>query len=197
MERSAPRRIEKGAPIVVRLDPRAQRNDGPEEVALVARQPHSLKSVHATDARDELAREANAEDVRRRVLIVDDDLEFLAVAEASLEAHGFDVAHASGGLRGVFLATQDVPDAVLCDLRMPGIDGFVVAEALRADPATRRTAIFACTARRDLEARAMIESSAFDGVVQKPVDWDDCATRLERAITSRNERSAADIEPEE
>ena len=51
----------------------------------------------------------------RRVLIVDDDLDFLEIAEASLAAHGFDALRASGGLRGVFLATQDVPDAIICD----------------------------------------------------------------------------------
>jgi CheY-like chemotaxis protein len=123
------------------------------------------------------------------VLIVDDDPDFLAAAEASLHARGFAVERASGGLRGVFLATQDVPDAVVCDLRMPGIDGFVVAEALRADPATAHTAIVACTGRRDLEARAMIRSSAFDAVVSKPVDWEEVALLLTSTIAAR--RSAA------
>jgi CheY-like chemotaxis protein len=119
------------------------------------------------------------------VLIVDDDPDFLAVAEASLRERGFRVVRASGGLRGVFLATQDVPDAIVCDLRMPGIDGFVVAEALRADPATARTAIFACTGRRDLEARAMVASSAFDAVLVKPVDWEEVARLLGEAIDAR------------
>ena len=122
---------------------------------------------------------------RRRVLIVDDDLEFLEVAEASLARYGYDIERASGGLRGVFLATRDVPDAVVCDLRMPGIDGFVVAEALRADPATQHTAIVACTGRRDLEARAMARSSAFDAVLTKPVDWDEVARFLGETIESR------------
>jgi CheY-like chemotaxis protein len=126
-----------------------------------------------------------ADDRPKRVLIVDDDPDFLAIAEASLAAHGFAVERATGGLRGVFLATQDVPDVILCDLRMPGIDGFVVADALRADPATQRTAIFACTARRDLEARAALRSSAFDGVLVKPVDWDAVARLLDAAITQR------------
>jgi CheY-like chemotaxis protein len=120
-----------------------------------------------------------------RVLIVDDDPDFLAMAEASLAAHGFSVERAAGGLRGVFLATQQVPDVVLCDLRMPGIDGFVVADALRADPATQNTAIFACTARRDLEARAALHSSAFDGVLVKPVDWDAAARLFDEAIAVR------------
>jgi CheY-like chemotaxis protein len=120
-----------------------------------------------------------------RILIVDDDPDFLALAEASLAAQGFAVEHASGGLRGVFLATRDVPDVVLCDLRMPGIDGFVVAAALRADPATQHTAIFACTARRDLQARAALESSAFDGVLVKPCDWDRVARLLTDAIEAR------------
>ncbi|MDI1449440.1 response regulator [Polyangium sp. 6x1] len=119
---------------------------------------------------------------RPRVLIVDDDPDFLAIAEASLEAHGFQVERAKGGLRGVFLATQDVPDAVLCDLRMPGIDGFVVAEALRSDPATQRMALFACTGRRDLSARAKLANSAFDAVLVKPVDWDEAARLLRDAI---------------
>lgn len=130
-------------------------------------------------------REAERPARRRRVLIVDDDPDFLAIAEASLIAHGFDVARASGGLRGVFLATQDVPDAILCDLRMPGIDGFVVADALRADPATQHTAIFACTGRRDLEARAMGRASAFDAVLVKPVDWHEVARSLVEAIEAR------------
>ncbi len=117
-----------------------------------------------------------------RVLIVDDDPDFLAIAEVSLIAHGFQVERAKGGLRGVFLATQDVPDAVLCDLRMPGIDGFVVAEALRSDPATQRMAVFACTARRDLWARAKLAKSAFDAVLVKPVDWDEAARMLRDAI---------------
>jgi CheY-like chemotaxis protein len=123
--------------------------------------------------------------LRRRVLIVDDDLDFLEIAEASLAAHGFDALRASGGLRGVFLATQDVPDAIICDLRMPGIDGFVVAEALRADPATAHLAILACTGRRDLEARALLRSSAFDAVLTKPVDWDEVARYLGDLIESR------------
>jgi len=131
------------------------------------------------------ASKTTADVVRPRVLIVDDDPDFLEIAEASLIAYGFDVERATGGLRGVFLATQDVPDAIVCDLRMPGIDGFVVAEALRADPATRHTAIFACTGRRDLEARALVRSSAFDAVLVKPVDWEEVARCIEAAIESR------------
>lgn len=122
---------------------------------------------------------------RRRVLIVDDDPDFLAIAEAELAAHGFEVERAQGGLRAVFLATHAVPDAVICDLRMPGIDGFVVAEALRADPATQRIAIFACTGRRDLEARAALRASAFDGVLTKPVEWDEVARLLDETIRWR------------
>src|SRR5690348_6957588 len=126
-----------------------------------------------------------------RVLIVDDDPDFLAVAEASLTALGFTVERASGGLRGVFLATQDVPDAIICDLRMPGLDGFVVAEALRADPATAHLAILACTGRRDLEARAMVRSSAFDAVLVKPVDWEEVARLLAETIDARRGHSSA------
>lgn len=125
---------------------------------------------------EESSGDTGIEDRRPFVLIVDDDPDFLWVAKASLEARGFKVKRAVGGLRGVFLGTQDIPDAILCDLRMPGIDGFVVADTLRADPATQRVAIFACTGRKDLEARAA--AAAFDGVLVKPVDWDKAAQLL-------------------
>jgi CheY-like chemotaxis protein len=125
--------------------------------------------------------DGRAADGRPFVLIVDDDPDFLWVAKASLEARGFKVKRAIGGLRGVFLGTQDVPDAILCDLRMPGIDGFVVADTFRAEPATQRVAIFACTGRRDLEARA---ATMFDGVLVKPVDWDKAAQLLLSIIHS-------------
>lgn len=147
-----------------------------------------------TDPRETTAMDPGADEAptssvaparRRRVLIVDDDPDFLEVAQMSLAAYGFDVERATGGLRGVFLATQDVPDAIVCDLRMPGIDGFVVAEALRADPATAHTAIVACTGRRDLEARALGRSSVFDAVMTKPVDWDEVARFLGQAIDAR------------
>jgi CheY-like chemotaxis protein len=133
--------------------------------------------------------EPQLEELLGRVLIVDDDPDFLAVGEASLRALGYGVARASGGLRGVFLATQEVPDAIICDLRMPGIDGFVVAEALRADPATMETVIIACTGRRDLSARALVRSSAFDAVLVKPVDWEEVARVLGAANIARRARA--------
>lgn len=126
---------------------------------------------------------------RRRVLLVDDDPDFLAIAEASLSEHGFEIEQASGGLRAVFLATRVAPDAVVCDLRMPGIDGFVVAEALRSDPATARVALFACTGRRDLEPRISGGTSPFDAVFVKPVDFDVLAGALEEAIRARQGHS--------
>ena len=50
-----------------------------------------------------------------------------------------------------------------------------------------KLAIFACTGRTDLEARAMMESAAFDAVLQKPVDWDEVAGLLDRVLAARTE----------
>lgn len=145
-------------------------------------------STNVTRGGNEMSESASEADAAPkslpRVLIVDDDIDFLDNAQIALEAHGFSVDRAKGGLRGVFLATQDVPDAVLCDLRMPGLDGFVVAEALRADPVTRHTALFACTGRRDLWTRAMLANSAFDVVLIKPVNWDEAAQKLWETISA-------------
>ena len=67
----------------------------------------------------------------RRVLIIDDNTDFRAVARQLLERHGFAVvAEAETGIRGIERAQEHRPDLVLVDVQLPDIDGFEVAERL-------------------------------------------------------------------
>src|SRR4249920_3036874 len=74
---------------------------------------------------------------RHRVLLVDDDASIRVLCALHLRAAAFEVAEAADGLQGFEQATRHPPHLVLSDLRLPGLDGFALAEALRRDDATR------------------------------------------------------------
>src|SRR6476661_8039317 len=92
---------------------------------------------------------ANAEgSVVRRILVVDDDELILEVAQMSLEmVGGWSVTTAADGQEGLERARADLPDAIVMDVMMPGMDGPTGALALRADPATAGIPIVLLTAK--------------------------------------------------
>jgi two-component system chemotaxis response regulator CheY len=71
------------------------------------------------------------------VLIVDDDPAIRLLCAVNLSAEGLQVLEAEDGLAGLAQARREHPDLVLTDVKMPGLDGFQPAEALRRDERTR------------------------------------------------------------
>jgi PAS domain S-box-containing protein len=82
-----------------------------------------------------------------RVLVVDDEPANLDLLEALLEPAGFGVLRARSGQEGIDLGKSQLPDLILLDLIMPGLTGFDVVEALRAEEATRSIPIMVLTAK--------------------------------------------------
>jgi CheY-like chemotaxis protein/two-component sensor histidine kinase len=87
-----------------------------------------------------------------RVLVVDDEQANLDLMEALLKPAGFGVLMASSGREGIDMARSKLPNLILLDLMMPGLTGFDVVEALRADEATRSIPIMVLTAKVLTEA---------------------------------------------
>jgi signal transduction histidine kinase/CheY-like chemotaxis protein len=82
-----------------------------------------------------------------KILAVDDDPIALELVGTVLEAEGYTVFHAQDGEDGISVALRELPDLVILDLLMPGIDGFEVVEQLRADPRTAEIPIVVLTAK--------------------------------------------------
>jgi len=73
-------------------------------------------------------------DVRQRIVIIDDNANDLAVTRRLLERRGYDVVTAQSGEDGLRVASQVLPDAIVVDFRMPGMDGFEVTRRVKSDP---------------------------------------------------------------
>jgi two-component system chemotaxis response regulator CheY len=107
---------------------------------------------------------------RRRVLLVDDDASIRVLCSLNLRAAAFDVTEAADGLQGLEQATRHPPDLILSDLRMPGLDGFALAEALRRDEATRAVPIVFLSGEAGVAERMRAYALGVAGFVTKPFD---------------------------
>jgi CheY-like chemotaxis protein len=90
-----------------------------------------------------------------------------------LEAVGYDVVVARTGPEGVKRASEWGPDVVLCDIGLPGLDGWGVARALRRDPATARARLIAVTGYGAEDDRRRSAEAGFEAHLTKPVPPED------------------------
>jgi DNA-binding response OmpR family regulator len=88
------------------------------------------------------------------VLVIDDEAPIRLLCRVNLEAEGMRVLEASDGPSGLDAARGDVPDVILLDVMMPGLNGWQVAEELLDDERTQGIPIVFLTARAELRDRA-------------------------------------------
>ena len=84
--------------------------------------------------------------MKRTILIVDDEPQFVEMLDLRLTAHNYRVITARNGEQGVVMAKTQKPDLILMDVMMPGMDGGQAAQAIRAAPATANIPIIFLTA---------------------------------------------------
>lgn len=108
----------------------------------------------------------------RRILVIEDNQDSAESLQMLLQVLGHTVWVALSGTEGVALARQHKPDLVLCDLGLPGMNGYEVAETLRADPMFRSTYLVALTGYGLEEDKHRAKESGFDYHITKPTDLD-------------------------
>jgi signal transduction histidine kinase/CheY-like chemotaxis protein len=116
-------------------------------------------------------------DTRATVLVIDDEHATHDFLGRELDARGYRVVHASGGLEGLRLAREVRPDAITLDIIMPEMDGWAVLRELKADPALRDTPVVLVTILGDREMGYALGAADF---LTKPIDADMLARVLGR-----------------
>jgi two-component system CheB/CheR fusion protein len=144
----------------------AARSDGPDRGAEIAIRlplaPEEPALAHPTGA----CRESMP---RHRVLVVEDNVDAAETLREMLLLWDHDVEVVHDGRMGIERARVFQPDVVLCDIGLPGIDGYAVARALRADPAVSSAFLVAVTGYASPEDARRAVGAGFDLHLGKPV----------------------------
>jgi two-component system phosphate regulon response regulator PhoB len=129
-----------------------------------------------------------------KILIIEDETDIIELVRFNLVREGFAVDSAESGEEGLKRAKANVPDLILLDLMLPGIDGFEVCKSLRIDPKTRHVPIIMLTAKdHDTDVISGLEVGA-DDYLTKPFSPKVLIARL-RAVLRRRAVKAADERP--
>ena len=102
------------------------------------------------------------------VLVAEDDEDILALVVFDLEDEGYEVLTARNGKEAISLAFDRLPDLILLDVAMPGLDGYEVTRRLRAEESTRGTPVVLLTARAQVRDVILGFEAGANDYVTKP-----------------------------
>lgn len=136
------------------------------------------------------ASEANEKDAR--ILIVDDDRQNRQLLEVMLANEGYVIQTASSGEESLEKVEQQIPDLMLLDLIMPSMDGYEVAERLKAGKMTRSIGIIIITSLNDRQARLHSQRAGADDFLTKPVDRTELLLRVRNLLRVKSLSSSQD-----
>jgi CheY-like chemotaxis protein len=120
--------------------------------------------------REELVGRAVETPIQLRCRVIEDNEDDIARIEYVLWAFGHERLLAGNGPEGIAIACREQPDLILRDVRMPKMDGYGVAAALRRGRGLEHIRIVAVTASAMVGDRQRIAASGFDGSIEKPIE---------------------------
>lgn len=120
--------------------------------------------------------------MRPKILVVDNETNIQKLVKVNLAASGYDVLAAGDGETGLRLAQRERPSLVLLDLRMPGMSGWDVLKALKADPQLKGIPVVLMTAsvQHSQEERALQAGAA--AYLTKPFTIDDLVNTVKKSL---------------
>jgi len=128
----------------------------------------------------------------KRLLVVDDEPNLLRAVAVVLRGEGFEVSTARSGREALVAVTKNLPDLIVSDVRMPGMDGFELARRLRRAPNFALLPIIFLTAKDETEDRVEGFRAGVDVYLTKPFEPDELVAVI-NSILQRVERTHSTI----
>jgi DNA-binding response OmpR family regulator len=126
-----------------------------------------------------------------RVLVVDDDAAVRTIAKAVLELGGYEVQEANSGEAALLEAKRFRPELFLLDVMMPNMDGFALAELLRADALLGLSPIIFLSARSETQDKVKAFRAGAEDYVVKPFDASELLARVGKALSRQAKQLGA------
>jgi DNA-binding NarL/FixJ family response regulator len=128
----------------------------------------------------------------KRLLVVDDEPNLLRAVAACLKTEDYEVSTARSGHEALMQLAESVPDLIISDIRMPGMDGYKLARQLRGSPRTALVPIVFLTAKDETADRIEGFRAGIDAYLTKPFEPDELIAVV-NGILNRVERTHSQI----
>ena len=128
----------------------------------------------------------------KQLLVVDDDPSLLLAVSETLRAEGYDVQTARRGAEAMVRVAEALPDLIISDIRMPGMDGYALVRNLRASPRSRLVPIIFLTAKDETADRITGFRTGVDAYVTKPFEPEELVA-IVKSILERVQRTHSDL----
>jgi two-component system cell cycle response regulator DivK len=123
--------------------------------------------------------------IKNRVLLVEDNIDNFELVRFLLERAGYEVLAGRDGREAIEKARLELPDLILMDLSLPGINGWEAGQKLKEDPATSSIPLLALTAHTLPGDKKRAMESGFDGYISKPIDVVHFGDQIGKALEKR------------
>jgi two-component system alkaline phosphatase synthesis response regulator PhoP len=120
------------------------------------------------------------------ILVIDDEQDIRILIRYNLEKEGYMVAEAENGMEGIELAKKNIPDLILLDVMMPGLDGIATCEKLRDIPALQNTMVCFLTARGEDYSQIAGFDAGADDYITKPIKPKLLVSRIAAVLRRQN-----------
>ncbi len=121
-------------------------------------------------------------DTRTKILIVDDEPDTLIPLKRALELEDYNVIEAHDGVEALEKVRDEIPDLMILDLMLPGLDGFEVCQRLKGDETTRSIPIIMLTAKSEVPDKVKGIELGADDYVTKPFDLAELRARIKAVL---------------
>jgi CheY-like chemotaxis protein len=120
--------------------------------------------------------------MRNRILYIEDNFQNKRLVRKILASKGYDVIEAEDGLTGVEVATRELPDLILMDISLPGIDGVEATQRIKAVSETAHIPVIALTANAMRGDRERFIAAGCDDYLPKPISTVDLVAMIQKHL---------------
>ena len=120
--------------------------------------------------------------MNQRILVIEDETNIQELIKYNLEKNGYKVTVADNGIDGLNEALSNVPDLILLDIMLPGLDGLEVCKRLRMEKRTKKVPIFMLTAKSEELDKVLGLELGADDYITKPFSIKELIARVRAAM---------------
>lgn len=124
---------------------------------------------------------------RKRILIVDDEVDIINTIKLFLEIEGYDIIIAFDGREALDKVRSENPELIILDVMLPSIDGFEIAQKLKSDARYKHIPILIVTAFAQRAEEELAKKSLADSYMTKPLELDVLNDKVKELLSRRRE----------